>query len=778
MALPFDVTLPTGQASATPETRSPDDYQEIQPRAGAALAEAGQGALQVGKVFGQVQVDNVTNGVISQARDLTNQFSQLRGIDAYNAQGQYQQKLQQIFDDGEKQLGSIDQINAYRQDTRRYQDLVFGDQIARGAAQGFQEHAVTVNNSLKQGGLDQIASDPNNDASFQLGVNRLMQGTIKQLQLEGNASDPDIVKSSTAQAMQAAWATRIQAVAVNDPATALQMAQKNQGMLGDQYARVVDPIQMRANEAIGVQAGQAALAGAGAEGTNGAPANVGPATPAAQQVQTAGHFTPQQIWGATLGNESAANLNEPTSVNGAVGAGQIVPATFEANAKPGQNINNPVDNLDVSRGLIQKYYQQYGGDWQRVAVAYFSGPGNVAPVGSTTPWIHDTKDGNGTAVSSYVAQMGSKLNADNNPAALKANAYSKVLDDPNLSPIQKEHAISFINQSVMAQQVAQQATEQQQEQANRTAANQYTTDMLTAVSKGGTLDPSMLVTIAQDPNLQAATKTGLFDLALRLSGKDTAIGYGNAYTQTYSDIVSGKVRTPQQILTLVPSGQVTPAGAQSLISTLGEMNRGGDAQALASTRSSLLAYAKTRLSFQDDSDPYSLKDPQGEELFNAQFVPQFMSGYEKWVDAGKDPTQYLTKDNVDKLVTQIRSPQQMAQAKVAAENGLYGDNTQSQQRPNAPLPAAPEGINASSWGSLVSDPPLGPSGPISYDLWGRALSTLLSDPKKYSPYFDQQFGPSGYTAAAILAQLSQQQQDQQQDKQAQPGAGHVGLKGP
>ena len=98
-------------------------------------------------------------------------------------------------------------------------------------------------------------------------------------------------------------------------------------------------------------------------------------------------------------------VTSPTSVNGAVGGWQIMPATFQQYAKPGEDINNPKDNEAVGRRIVDDLKAKYPDDPARVAVGYFSGPGNVAPPGSATPWIEDKKDGNGTAVSQYVAKI-------------------------------------------------------------------------------------------------------------------------------------------------------------------------------------------------------------------------------------------------------------------------------------------------------------------------------------------------------------------------------------
>jgi Transglycosylase SLT domain len=108
---------------------------------------------------------------------------------------------------------------------------------------------------------------------------------------------------------------------------------------------------------------------------------------------------------AILQQESGTNPNSPTSIDGAVGMGQILPATFAQYAKAGENINNPNDNLAVHQRIIEDLSRKSGGDPARIAVGYFSGAGNIAPPDSPTPWKNDHKDGNGKSVSAYVSDV-------------------------------------------------------------------------------------------------------------------------------------------------------------------------------------------------------------------------------------------------------------------------------------------------------------------------------------------------------------------------------------
>lgn len=115
-----------------------------------------------------------------------------------------------------------------------------------------------------------------------------------------------------------------------------------------------------------------------------------------------GKATPDQLTDSFIQQESSGGK---TSAN----LGQIQPGTWSQFARPGENINNPDDNRAVTSRILSKYSTDYG-DVSRIAVAYNSGPNNVAPPGSPTPWIHDYVDPkNGKSVSSYVSDINGRL---------------------------------------------------------------------------------------------------------------------------------------------------------------------------------------------------------------------------------------------------------------------------------------------------------------------------------------------------------------------------------
>lgn len=106
-----------------------------------------------------------------------------------------------------------------------------------------------------------------------------------------------------------------------------------------------------------------------------------------------------QIWNQESGNNNGVR----DSINGAVGPGQMMPATFQRFARPGENIRNPQDNRNVSQRYLDYLSAKAGGDPAKIAAGYFSGEGNIGA--GAQPFKRNVADGNGMHVADYVRQM-------------------------------------------------------------------------------------------------------------------------------------------------------------------------------------------------------------------------------------------------------------------------------------------------------------------------------------------------------------------------------------
>jgi hypothetical protein len=134
-----------------------------------------------------------------------------------------------------------------------------------------------------------------------------------------------------------------------------------------------------------------------------------------RQQQPSPQATPSKVTSVTPlvkafhDQESGGGRDISTSANNAHGDMQITPETFAKYALPGEHIDNRDDNMAVGKRILEDYEKRYDGDAARIATAYFSGPGNVAPPGSPTPWLEDRHDASGKRVSSYVADIVNRL---------------------------------------------------------------------------------------------------------------------------------------------------------------------------------------------------------------------------------------------------------------------------------------------------------------------------------------------------------------------------------
>ena len=138
-------------------------------------------------------------------------------------------------------------------------------------------------------------------------------------------------------------------------------------------------------------------------------------TQAADTAIATGHVPASSISAAIAGQEWSGKGPAPTSANGAVGPSQIKPATAVEYGLDPTKLHDPAYAQFARETIISKIAAdpKVNGDPARIAVAYFSGIGNVAPPGSPTPYIHDYKDKPRKSVSSYVSDIQSRLAGSN-----------------------------------------------------------------------------------------------------------------------------------------------------------------------------------------------------------------------------------------------------------------------------------------------------------------------------------------------------------------------------
>jgi hypothetical protein len=406
--------------------------------------------------------------------------------------------------------------------------------------------------------------------------------------------------------------------------------------------------------------------------------------------------TSPNIESAILGQESGGNPNAPTSANGAVGQFQIMPDTFARYAKPGEDINNPADNAAVGKRILADLQQKYPNDPARVAVAYFSGEGNVSPKGSPTPYIRDTQDANGKSVSSYVADVTGRLGKSTDTTVarpvqsqadyFRAN-YADIVEQARQKAIsERPNDQRYIDLTVSQVQQRMNAVMTQDRLANEAAAHTVY-QAFSGQFSNGVKPTSVEQMIGSNPNVKAAwdrlnesnpqaalaVETRILTANSKATDHDVKT-YGPGFYELFNRIHANagdpnRITDETQLYPLV-GDKITVAGLDKL---KGEINARGtpEATAVSEMKKGALAYAKHQLSFEADYGSFKIRDPKGEDAFNVGFTPAFYQAYDAGIKAGKTPFQLLSKDSPDFIVDKLaagfkRTPQQMMQDRINA----------------------------------------------------------------------------------------------------------------
>lgn len=402
-------------------------------KVGGALQEAGDKGSQLALQYqGQLNETLSTNAAIDfekQAGEKDANFKSLEGLAAVNAAPKHIAELTELQQNIKSGLTgaaakSYDQISGRQLAFRINEANMYAGQQIKAA--DLQSATSQVQASIESTGDLSVASNDkefnNKLAEIHFGQGRQMQnkgwdsGTGMQPQGDGSYSFDEssphgkdakaVYDQMSNQNISKAWETRLKVLADQNVMDAYKKYQDNYDKIPSVAKPVLDAFftpKIRDVQSRDISENTLGQATAGYH----------------QLVQSPQAVKSDSIKTAIQTQESGGNPNAPTSVDGAVGQGQITPDTFKQYAKPGEDINNPKDNKTVSDRIIDDYSQRYNGDAQRVAVAYFSGPGNVAPAGAATPWIKDTQDGNGKSVSSYVSDIQGRVG--NSPQSVATN---------------------------------------------------------------------------------------------------------------------------------------------------------------------------------------------------------------------------------------------------------------------------------------------------------------------------------------------------------------------
>jgi hypothetical protein len=327
------------------------------------------------------------------------------------------------------------------------------------------------------------------------------------------------------------------------------------------------------------------------------------------------------------------------------------------------------------------------------------------------------------------------------------------MNNPDINPNVRAHAISYVHQTLAAQEIAENNTAKANKEQVEQAANEYTMAMHT-----GQFTPDMYAKLVTDPRLDSNWKTrdDLINIARTQSGTDTinaTLQYGPGFWSAYKAITAppgdpNRITDPTMLLSRAgPGGDLTLAGVQKLTQASHEIRKSVDDSAVHTTKAGLISYAKRQLSFESDTGPIKIPDPKGEAIFNSVFIPKFEAAYDKFVKDGGNPWEFLTRDNVDKLMAGMRPKAQMDMDRITATGQATGDQA------DQTVPPAPQGTDQTKWNEVMGVRPILPSGQPVHPLnWAKSIEILRADPSdRIKAAFNKTF--TGFDADTILGKL-------------------------
>lgn len=710
--------------SVVPDVQQPNDaiHAEATPQDfGSQVAAAGEQLGQTGQKLGdeatsvaleqqgmvnQSLAQNAETDYVTKLSAITDGYKSLEGLDAVNAKPQITAQIAALKQQTLANIPTGGAQRAFAQLAQRHEANALMDagsyytsQIKAGLVNS--SHAMTAN-AINQAGSFSVASD---DSRFNYSLQTANVGLNDMMKTQGYGSvmtvDPKTgaasFDTSTPQGQQAqqvytdqhdaligkAWTSRIHALADDpqsgNPANAFAVFQQNRSQIPPEAQNEIAAYLNPKMKAIGANnTARDALA-----------------TLDAGYQQSIGQGGAGNVADAIHGAESGGRSTSPTSVNNAQGGWQVTPGTFAQYAKPGESIAVPADNEAVGRRIVADLQQKFGNDPARVAVGYFSGPGNVAPAGSLTPWVSNKVDGNGTSVSSYVSSvLGRMGNAPASappvpgaaPSAAPVNSPPIVPGaPPGLQPIQtkadyyRAHYLDTVASTTAQAQAAhpddpyavQQVVARVTQQMDATIRQQdmnykADSDMIWQAANGDLAKGTKPMTVDQltatNPDVKAAwgrmqyqqplvaheVATRLLSENAQTNGGDTKT-YGAGFISVFNRIHAAegdpnKISDPTQLYGMVGQpGGLTMSGLEKARAEIGGKGT-PDGEAESNMRNTFFKVAHAALSGTDDG--MGLKDPKGEQIY-LRFMAHAYSAIDAAKATGKTPAQIYSPDSPD-----------------------------------------------------------------------------------------------------------------------------------
>ena len=296
-----------------------------------------------------------------------------------------------------------------------------------------------------------------------------------------------------------------------------------------------------------------------------------------------------------------------------------------------------------------------------------------------------------------MTQMAGQMNA----MSVAARAMQIWGSRTDVTPEQRESGFTKLRQNLSQAQFAADATQQQVKEQSNQAAKGYIPRIISG-------DATALRDISRDPNLEFPVQKELVQMA-REWGAAQAEGMGPGYNDMLKRAAlpqgdPNRISNYSQLLQMRNNGDISDQGLTKGASVLENLKK-QDFQGVITAKSAVLDQVKNYLSYGEEGNlPGALKDPKGQAA-NDKFVVAFESDFDQWVQAGKNPFDFLKDEKgIRALADSIRSPEQKRRDKISEQ----GDNSVA----NAPITPEtgattppPNGIDPETWTTAVAAAP-------------------------------------------------------------------------
>lgn len=326
-------------------------------------------------------------------------------------------------------------------------------------------------------------------------------------------------------------------------------------------------------------------------------------------------------------------------------------------------------------------------------------------------------------------------------AADRARALRlQYLAQMDLDPVARQKAEDDADRDYKIAILGIEATKSEQQHAYTAATDKY----LSALK---TQNPQQVYqAIESDATLDEQHKELLQEIVEKRTGQPNQRSYGPGYVDTLKRILlperdPDRIYSTRQVLELERDGQLSKAGSDDLLRSLGLLQKSEDEQGLQTTRAGLVEELQTKMSAGLDAAGKE-RNQRGLELFRTSGISALNEQWNAWRELrreGKGDPQFPLTDpkKFDAFVESIY-PRKQRDADLHAS--MNGDVT------------APPGVDRDRWALTLDNAPTFQNGQQPpRDLWTKALTNLVANPLSYGPRFDAAMGPG--MAKAALGQL-------------------------